>query len=338
MPEFTLGRLRGGFAVSWQEHGRRRRFQLKARSRKEAEALDVVRRETAAPGDLSVAAIWEAYREDRRGRPIADAMKYVPTVLEHFGALRPDQITAEHCRAFTARRRADGRRDGTIWTELGHLRTALMWAQKRRLIALAPHIERPAKPAPRDRWLTHAEVSRLLDAATIPHVRLAILLMLSTGARVGAILDLEWRRVDLDRRQIDLRVSAEGPRKGRAVVPINAGLHAALAEAREAALTDYVIEWGAEPVRSIRKGFHTAAMAAKLPGVGVHVLRHTAGVHMAAAGVPMEQIGQYLGHSNVAVTYSVYARYAPEHLADAAAALDFGSANRSALRKISVRR
>lgn len=336
MPEFTLGKLRGGFAVSWQENGRRRRFQLAARTRKEAEAeaLDIIRRETAAPGELTVAAIWEAYRADRVGRPVADAMKYVPTVLDHFGALRPDQITAEHCRSFTARRRTDGRKDGTIWTELGHLRTALTWAQKRRMIPLAPHIERPPKPAPRDRWLTHAEIERLLAAATVPHIVLAIRLMLSTGARVGAVLDLEWRRVDLDRRQIDLRINADGPRKGRAVVPINPGLHAALTEAREAALTDYVIEWGGERVRSIRKGFLTACAAARLPGVGPHVLRHTAGVHMAAAGVPMEQIGQFLGHSNMAITYSTYARFAPDHLADAASALDFGSGNRGAQSKV----
>lgn len=330
MPDYTLGRLRGGFAVSWYEGGRRRRFQLAARSRKEAEAeaIDIIRRETARAGDLTVAAIWEAYREDRKGRPIAEAMKYVPTVLDHFGALRPDQITAEHCRAFTAKRRSDGRKDGTIWTELGHLRTALTWAQKRRMIAVAPHIERPQKPAPKDRWLAHAEIDRLLAAATIPHIALAIRLMLSTGARVGAILDLEWRRVDLDRRQIDLRVDSEGPRKGRAVVPINAGLLAALREAREAALTDYVVEWGGERVRSIRKGFTSACAAARLPGVGPHVLRHSAGVHMAAAGVPMEQIAQFLGHSNLSITYSTYARFAPDHLADAASALDFGSPNR----------
>jgi integrase len=282
---------------------------------------------------LTVAAIWEAYRADRVGRPIADAMKYSPAVLAYFGALRPDQITIEQCRAFAVERRKAGRSDGTIWTELGHIRTALVWAQKRKMIAAAPEIERPQKPAPRDRWLTNAEVSRLLAAATTPHIRLAILALLSTGARVGAVLDLTWDRVDLARRQIDLRVDSTGPRKGRAVVPINPGLHRALTEAREAALTDYVIEWGGDRVGSIRKGFTSACTAAKLSGVTIHSLRHTAGVHMAAAGVPMERIAQMLGHSNLAITYRVYARFAPEHLADAAAAIDFGSSNQGELRK-----
>lgn len=333
MPEYTIGRLRGGFAVSWQVDGKRRRFQLTARSRKEAEAeaIDIIRRETLDRGDLTVAAIWEAYREDRKGRPIAEAMKYTPTVLDHFGALRPDQITAEHCRSFTAKRRRDGRKDGTIWTELGHLRTAMTWAAKRRMIDHAPHIERPAKPAPKDRWLSHAEVARLLAAAEMPHVRLAILIMVSTGARVGAVLDLEWKRVDMARRTIDLRIDSEGPRKGRAVVPMNSGLHSAMSEAHEAALSDHVIEWGGRRVASIRRGFSTACAAAKLAGIGPHVLRHTAAVHMVAAGIPIEKVGQMLGHSNLAVTYSTYARYAPEHLHDAAGVLDFGSANKRTL-------
>ena len=67
---------------------------------------------------------------------------------------------------------------------------------------------------------------------------------------------------------------------------------------------------------------------AKLDGVTPHTLRHTAAVHMAAAGIPMAQISQYLGHSNTAVTERVYARFAPEHLTDAANVLNFTKARK----------
>src|SRR5690606_28977802 len=101
---------------------------------------------------------------------------------------------------------------------LGHLRTVFVWAHQRRLIDHAPAVERPPKPAPKDRWLTDAEIRKLLDAPMAHHIRLAILLMLSTAARVGAVLELRWDRVDFERGQIDLRASDIGPRKGRAVV------------------------------------------------------------------------------------------------------------------------
>lgn len=75
------------------------------------------------------------------------------------------------------------------------------------------------------------EDARLIAADCEPHIRLAILLMLTTAARVGAVLDLTWDRVDMERGQINLRVDQEGPRKGRAVVPINGTLRAALTAA-----------------------------------------------------------------------------------------------------------
>jgi integrase len=66
-----------------------------------------------------------------------------------------------------------------------------------------------------------------------------------------------------------------------------------------------------------------AVAAAKLEGVSQHVLRHSAAVHMAEAGVPMSEIAQFLGHSSTSVTERVYARYSPDHLRRAAAVVDF---------------
>jgi integrase len=76
----------------------------------------------------------------------------------------------------------------------------LNWAAKKGLIERAPFIELPPKPAPRERHLTRAEATALLAEAQ-PHILLAIRVMLSTAARVGAVLDLTWDRVDLDRRR-----------------------------------------------------------------------------------------------------------------------------------------
>lgn len=328
MPDYRIGRLKGRFVVTWQDtDGTRRRYRLRAATARhaESEARDVFRTATLTRAGLTVADIWAAYRRDLGDRPTGKTMAYTGLrILESFGSLRPDQITAEDCRLYIAQRRAEGRSDGTIWTELGHLRSALIWAEtKARLIERAPHIERPQKPAPKDRYLTTAEIGRLLSADCEPHIRLAIHLMLSTAGRIGAVLELTWSRVDFERAQINLRADQIGPRKGRAVVPMNAGLRAALEEARQAALSEYVVEWAGRPVRSIRRGFSAAVANAGLKEVSPHTLRHTAAVHMAAAGVPMSKISQYLGHSSTALTERIYARYAPDHLVEAAAALDF---------------
>ena len=107
-------------------------------------------------------------------------------------------------------------------------------------------------------------------------------------------------------------------------MPINDTLHEALLEAREAATSDHVIEWAGEPVRSIRTGFTAALKRAGLKDVGQHTLRHTAAVHLVEAGTPIEEVAQFLGHSNPSITFKVYGRYSPSHLRKAAAALEFG--------------
>lgn len=334
--EYRIGRLNGRFVVTWWgDDGKRRRYRLEALTRAgaEGEALDLVRRQRAKAAGHTNDELWQLYREEKKGRRIAEAMEFEWRAMKpFFGHLRPDQTTIDLCRAYAEARRAMGKKDGTIWTELGHLRTVFLWAAPK-LIPHAPDIERPQKPAPKDRWLTHAEIGRLLDAAHEHHVRLAILTMLSTAARVTAVLELTWDRVDFDGGKINLRTTELGPRKGRAVVPMNDGLRAALTVAKGIAQTDHVIEWAGQPVASITTGFRNAAIRAgfvealssgwRRATISPHTLRHTAAVHMAAAGRPMSKISQYLGHSNTSVTERVYARYAPDHLREEAEVLDF---------------
>jgi hypothetical protein len=58
------------------------------------------------------------------------------------------------------------------------------------------------------------------------------------------------------------------------------------------------------------------------PSLGT-LLRISSTVAMVSTRVPLEKIAQYLGHWNVAITYQTDARFAPDHLQDAAEILDF---------------
>lgn len=103
-------------------------------------------------------------------------------------------------------------------------------------------------------------MAALLEAATMPHVKLFITLALATAGRAAAILGLTWQRVNFARRTIDLRDPALGDTpKGRAHVPMNEMARVALEQARAIAISDYVIEWGGKPVGSVKKGIAAAA-------------------------------------------------------------------------------
>ncbi|WP_406646956.1 tyrosine-type recombinase/integrase [Aliisedimentitalea scapharcae] len=310
----------------WNEDdGRRRRYRLEAHTAKEAEreARDLILRTTAPDVGMTVAQIWDAYQiemgQRRQARKLDQTGK---NVLPVFGHLAASQITKDDCRSYVETRRADGRKDSTIRTELGCLRSSLLWAHAAELIRKAPAIEMPPAPPPRERYLTRSEVNALMASAIDPHIRLAILLMLTTAGRSGAILELTWDRVDLDRRIIKLSKNDIGPRKGRATVPINDSLMAALQDARNAALSNYVVEWGGGQVKSIKTGFNAAVKRAEIEHCTPHDLRRTAGRFMAEAGVPIEEIAQYLGHTNPNVTRSTYSQFSPDYLRHAAGSLE----------------
>lgn len=325
MPEWRLTRLRGEFCVTWQDGDIRRRYRLGTTDKAEAARSAAARyAELTRPIGITVADLWAGYVRDREGRAVLKTMDYTWGVLKpRFASMTADQITIPVCREHTKERRAKGISDGTIHTELGHLRTVLKWAEAHRLIDRAPAIERPTKPEPKSDYLTRVQVQRLIDHSKVPHIALAIRLLIGTGARVTAALELTWDRVDMTKRLIHLRNPFDlTRRKGRATVPINDTLLAALKEAKPGSLSPFVIEYGGMPVKSIKRGIKAAAKSAGIDAVSPHVFRHSAAVWMAEAGVSMKEISDYLGHGDSRVTERVYARFSPDHLRRAAGALD----------------
>lgn len=321
MPEIRAKLFRGSWYAVWTDADGTQRRSLRTKDSAEAERrLIDFRRDMAAPEGSLVGDIVQAYLDAKKGRIASHdrlefGWKQAKATFEH---LRPDQITRELCRDYIAMRRLAGRQDGTILKEINIVRQALNW----RKVAGA-QFEAPSAPPPRDNHLTKAEYNRLLDACVQPHVRLFCVLALTTAGRKTAILQLTWDRVDFERGQIRLAVVGEKNRKGRAIVPMTNKAREELRLAHEAAQSPYVIEYGGQPVADIKKGFAAAAKRAKLPDTVPHDLRHSAAVWMAEAGISMDEIAQYLGHTDPGVTFRIYARFSPEYLKKAASALEF---------------
>lgn len=329
--EFRLVRYRGKYAAEYvDDAGVRRRRSLGTTDRNHAQtALAELERRfratTEGTGARTVGMIWQAYIEGRTdaGKDTARMADAWKALQGTFSNLLPEHVTPRICQSYASQRAAKGRSVGTAWTELGYLRTAFNWGVKANKLAHAPEMWLPEKPDPRDRHLTRAEARKLIDAAVMPHVRLFIILALTTAGRAGAILDLTWDRVDFERRRIELHNPERSrTRKGRATVPINDTAMEALKAAKAHALSDHVIEWGGKPVKSVKKGIAATAARAGIEDVTPHVLRHSSAVWMIEAGEPMEVVAQYLGHTDWRTTFRIYARYSPEHMRGAAKALE----------------
>lgn len=328
MRDYRIGRLKGKFVVMWNDGATRRRYRLEADTVKEAEreARDLILRIEAPAAGATIAQVWGAYQAEMGTRRQASKLAQVgKSVLPELGHLSADAISIDDCRAYVAKRRKAGRKDATIRSEMGCLRASVLWAERAKLIRKAPAIDMPPAGQPRERYLTREEFAKLLDAAIDPHIRLAMILILTTGGRIGALLELEWSQVNMDRRLIRLAKGDIGPRKGRATVPINDTLMAALTVARAAAVSDYVIEWGGRKVGSIKTGFNSAVARSGIDHCTPHDIRRTAGRWMMENGATIEEVAQYLGHTNTNITRSTYAQFSPDYLRRAAGSLELSA-------------
>lgn len=307
-PEFTVQRLRGGYAIVWRENGKRKRFGLHAtdRSTAEAEARDWWRRETDTA--RTVGGIVTDYIAAREQAEIAstprqrDAWKAMKSFWEN---VDPERIDDTMCRKY-----ADARKVGpaTLRYELSMLSVALRHANKPR------KIWRPAAPERKSKHLTHAEFERWFEGVKAPHARLYVLLGLFTMARPTAILQLTWDRVDFERKQIDLNPRGRRQtKKRRPVVALNDEALEALEEAHKGRQSEYVIERGAKPIASIKKAFQAASERTGLH-VTPYTLRHTGAVWAAEAGASMDELAQFMGHDDSVTTTTYYARFSPGHL------------------------
>jgi len=328
-PSFQIVFFRGYFYAAWRERGAVRRISLRTKNREIAEQSlrdFAVQYEIAnRPQTITVEFVWNGYRETLKGKPAFQTMGFEGrSVLPFFGNLPAARIGEDVCLAYVSKRRDAGRKDGTISTELGRLRSALRWAERKNLIDKAPYISRPAMSPPRNLRLTREQASAFLSSCIIPHVRLLTILSMTTGARNSALLGLRWSQVDLERKILNLGqdVASTNKWKRRAIVPINRTLMAALQEAKRGALTDFVVECDGRPVKSVKRGLAAAGRRSGLPWVTAHVFRHSAASWMAESGISMDRIAAFLGHSDSRITARVYAKFSPDYLRDAAEALE----------------
>lgn len=315
-PELIM--YRGKYAAYFPISGRRRSLRTADRAlalQRFEEYRKLVRRK---PTDVD--AVLSAYIKDMETRPDParnpETARYAAKALAPiFGSLHPDQITREHCRAFTADRREAGNSDGTTIRQLNVLRAAVRWNNPQ----TPSQFELPPTPDPDDRYLTREQVKRLLEHCKSPHIELFIHLAIATGARAGAILELTWDRIDLESGRINL--GRGHGNKRRSIIPITNKLRSML-EAVEGPREGHLITYHGKPIATVKKSIQRLMVAAGLPSTGPRIFRHSAAVWMAQDRVPMAEIAAYLGHASSATTEKHYAKFSPDYLRGAASSLE----------------
>lgn len=270
----------------------------------------------------------------RKRSTLGDYESCLRTHLEPFFGETPlSRIGREEIESFMAAKSQEGRATKSILNYLGFLHSIFSFAERRGMVRGNP-VKLVDKPQPSGadpdiRFLTDEELDDLL--ACVPTdargstERTVYLTAAVTGLRQGELIALRWCDVDWSAARIRVRQNyvrgefgTPKSRRSSRSVPMADRVAGALdrhfQESAYQGDEDLVFahpQSGLPLDRSrLLKRFKAAAKRAGIRDIRFHDLRHTFGTRMAAAGVPLRTLQEWLGHRDFKTTL-IYADYQP---------------------------
>lgn len=172
-------------------------------------------------------------------------------------------------------------------------------------------IRKPKTPPGRLRFLSEAEIKRLLKESKQAHRQNLyhfIMLQLHTGMRPSEGAGLTWGQVDLDGRIIDLQQTKTDPRRVPLTVSAITTLSMLVPDAG-CKCKDYVflpkepkMTHRLRPNQYFRESFEAAVKRSNIEDFHMHDLRHTAASYMIMNGVDLRTVADILGHKTISMT------------------------------------
>lgn len=254
--------------------------------------------------------------------------------LPMYGMKRLNEIGSRELEHFRAQLVQEDLKPKTVRNYLFVVKRMLRVAKRFKLIAEVPETDPVQVPPPDFRFFTAEEASRLVEAAD-PEWRCIILVAFRTGLRIGELLALQWKDVDLKGGRINVRRSAYrgklGPPKTRSSIrEVPLGEDAVEVLKRHRHLRAFVFSKSDGSMfkdSETRRPLERACRRAGLPEVGWHVLRHSFASQLVMAGATLKAVSELLGHTTIQMTMR-YAHLSPEARREAVKLLDSAAARR----------
>ena len=168
-------------------------------------------------------------------------------------------------------------------------------------------------------FLTIEQASMLLKSSEDSPYHIAWMLGICCGLRRGEILGLRWIDVDLAGGWLHIRrqrvriggiMTETTPKSDASIrdIPISDEVATDLRALRRSG-SNYVLEIAGAPVsdRQLRIALDRDLMAARLPRITLHGLRHTMAAIAASNEIAIKTLQPIMGHANFSTTADVYA-------------------------------
>lgn len=204
------------------------------------------------------------------------------------------------------KRKSGKRAPATLNRYLISLAALFTWARKNRVLprnheSPTRHVDKYSEGRGRVRYLSDDERSRLLAScreSVWPRLYILVLMAITTGARKGELLGLQWKDVDLDRGEANLHDTKNGDR--RVLVLIDQVARELTNFAPTDAMTSQALVFRSrlrpsQPY-STAKVFNEAVEEADIKNFRFHDCRHCTASYMAQHGASLLEIADTLGH------------------------------------------
>lgn len=215
-----------------------------------------------------------------------------------------------------------------------HIRTIWNWCARKRMkrsdgeLLEFPDYKRPVVPKPRPVAYTHDELQRMLQAArhrkgyigdvSAPwYWQTKIMAMFQTGERVGAVLAIRWREVDLERKTLTFLAATRKGHRETITRAISAELASLMA--REQRPADRLVwPWlASRKIGSAYSSLRLLCQAAEVPYHPFHSIRKSTASYLKRAGVSAKK---QLGHASEEMAEN---HYYDERITGVESALDY---------------
>lgn len=295
-------------------NGRRFRGSCKTNDRKTAKAIEAKLNADAVLGimlgarpritlNATLGRYWQDHAQHLRSGH--QAVKYhARHYLRHFGKdTFLHEITDDDVSRYVAKRRGMVS-NSTVNREVKVLRSIFRMARYSWKVDISemPDFRRHMLPEPaaRDRYLTPDEAKRLIDSA-VDHLEGPIRCALYTGLRLGNVVGLDWSQINLDRREIAVKVKDLKPGGKVHVIPIVESLFVMFVNMGQKERGP-VFTYRGKPIKKFRRSFKTACRKAGIEDFRFHDLRHTCASWLVQAGIPLDVVQDILGHHDITMT------------------------------------
>lgn len=315
---------RANWEIQWYENGKAKYTSTGFKDEASAQAFFKAFSEIKSQGEqITVDEVLDKYRRELSRKSVS--MTRTDSIMRHlmfFDGMSVYDVKA-NIFAYRNQRRNKKVQDITIDRELSVLLAAINWAADDDVQLLksdVPLFKLKTQKRKRTVYLEKVDTKKLLEGLLSEplHLRIAVLLAITTAARKGAILSLTKDKVLWSSDKIDYRVDEDGKkRKGRSVVKIPEVIKPLLRQACEQSQSGFIVEKKGKPCRDIHHEFDALREKVGLLNITFHDLRRTWATHAAINGVPMQEIRDQLAHSSVTITEEHYAHLSPDHRAKA---------------------